>query len=161
MDMTVNKVMLIGRLGADPETRYTQDGKTVTKFRVATDSGFGENRQTDWHRIVTFDKTAQLCEKYLKKGRQVFLEGRISYNKWEKDGQTHWSTDIIAYNVQFLSPRDDSPRDEASGSNFSSDSAGYSSGPSSSSSSSTSGSRGSSSQEGSFDDGFSENDIPF
>jgi single-strand DNA-binding protein len=100
----VNRVILIGRLGADPESRESAEGKPICKFRMATDSGFGERRQTDWHAIVTFGKTADACAKYLSKGRQVFVEGRISYRKWQKDdGTTQFFTEIIANDVRFLS----------------------------------------------------------
>lgn len=99
----VNKVILIGRLGAAPEQRSTASGKAVTKFRIATDTGSGEKKQTDWHSIVTFDRTAELCAKYLDKGRQVYIEGRIRYNKWTKqDGTQGYSTEIYANDVQFL-----------------------------------------------------------
>ncbi len=102
----VNKVILIGRLGQDPESRYSQAGKAITRLRLATDSGFGEKRQTDWHTVVTFDKTAENCSKYLSKGRMVYVEGRISYRKWQKDdGTTQYFTEIIANDVQFLESR--------------------------------------------------------
>lgn len=107
--MSVNKVILIGRLGADPEKRHAKSGKAVTKFRIATDSGWGDNKQTDWHSVVTFDKTAESCAQYLSKGRQVYVEGRVSYRKWDKDdGTTQWFTEIIAERVRFLGGRDDS-----------------------------------------------------
>jgi single-strand DNA-binding protein len=99
----LNKVMLIGRLGSDPELRYAQSGKAVTKFRIATDSGWGDNKQTDWHQVVCFDKTAENAAKYLEKGRQVYVEGRVSYRKWQKDdGTSTWFTDILAHDVRFL-----------------------------------------------------------
>lgn len=104
----LNKVMLIGRLGADPETRTAASGKSVTKFRMATDSGWGDNKTTDWHNIVTFDKTAESCARYLSKGRMVYVEGRVSYRKWDKDdGTSTWFTDIIARDVQFLGGGED------------------------------------------------------
>ena len=135
----LNKVLLIGRLGNDPEMRYGQSGKAVAKFRIATDTGWGDRKTTDWHNIVTFDKTAENCAKYLTKGRMVYIEGRVSYRKWEKDdGTSQWFTDIIANDVQFLGG--DRPSSNAH------DGGG--------------GSKGNASGGG-FDDGFSDSDIPF
>lgn len=99
----VNKVILIGRLGKDPEVRASQAGKSFCTFTLATDTGFGENRKTDWHNIVTFDKQADNCGRFLKKGSLVYVEGRISYDKYQdKDGQQRTSTRILANTVQFL-----------------------------------------------------------
>ncbi|MBQ1266483.1 MAG: single-stranded DNA-binding protein [Proteobacteria bacterium] len=99
----VNKVILVGRLGKDPEVRASQAGKTFCSFTLATDTGFGENRKTDWHNIVVFDKQADNCGRYLKKGSLVYIEGRISYDKYQdKDGQQRTSTRILANTVQFL-----------------------------------------------------------
>ncbi len=103
----LNKTMLIGRLGADPEVKDIGGGKMVARLSVATSEawGQGDNRQerTEWHRIVVWGKLAELCGKYLTKGRQVFVEGRIQTRKWEnKDGQTQYTTEIVAQTVQFL-----------------------------------------------------------
>jgi len=103
----MNKVILMGRLGADPEMRYAASGKAVTKLRLATDSGFGDRKQTDWHSIVAFDKTAESCGKYLAKGLRVLVEGRISYRKAD-DGR--WFTDIIADRVNFIDFQSDERR---------------------------------------------------
>ncbi|MFA4916022.1 MAG: single-stranded DNA-binding protein [Syntrophales bacterium] len=106
-----NKVILIGRLGADPDTRYTPDGAMVTNFRLATDeqwkSKTGEKGQrTEWHRVVTFGKLAEICSNYLAKGRLVFVEGRIQTRAWEdKDNIKHFTTEIIATNMQMLEPK--------------------------------------------------------
>lgn len=105
---SLNKVILIGRLGADPDTRFTQSGKVVTKFRMATDAGWGEKKSTDWHTVVTFDKVAEKCAKYLRKGRMVYVLGRITYRKWEREeGGAQWYTDIIASDVHFIAGQEE------------------------------------------------------
>lgn len=104
----VNKAILIGRLGADPEVRYTPDGLMVTSFNMATDEvrkdKNGERVQkTEWHRIVTFGKLAEICGNYLAKGKLVFVEGRIQTRSWEdKDGIKRFTTEIVAVNMQML-----------------------------------------------------------
>ncbi len=104
----VNKVILIGRLGADPEVRYTQEGAMVTNFRLATDEQWrdksGERVQrTEWHRIVTFGKLAEICGNYLSKGRLVYIDGRIQTRSWDdKDGNKRYTTEIVAQNMQML-----------------------------------------------------------
>ena len=111
----VNKVILIGHLGHDPEVRYTQEGTAVGNFRIATseywtDRNSGERRErTEWHRIVVFGRMAENCGKYLAKGRQVFVEGRLQTREWEdKEGNRRFTTEVVALNVQFLGGRDDS-----------------------------------------------------
>jgi single-strand DNA-binding protein len=105
---TVNKVILIGRLGADPDIRYSPNGVAVAKFNLATNDSVsvGEGKweeRTEWHRIVTFGKTAEFCGNYLAKGRQVFIEGSIRTNQWEDpQGQKRYFTDIIAREIQLL-----------------------------------------------------------
>lgn len=104
----VNKVILVGRLGADPEVRYTPDGTMVTNFRLATDEQWkdksGERVQkTEWHRIVTFGKLAEISGSYLVKGKLVFVEGRIQTKAWDdKDGVKHYSTEIVASGMRML-----------------------------------------------------------
>jgi single-strand DNA-binding protein len=104
----INKAILVGRLGKDPEIRYTPDGAMVTSFSVATDESWkdksGERVQkTEWHRIVTFRKLAEICGKYLSKGKLVFIEGRIQTRSWDdKEGKKHYTTEIIANNMQML-----------------------------------------------------------
>ncbi|MCF8053861.1 MAG: single-stranded DNA-binding protein [Deltaproteobacteria bacterium] len=104
----VNKVILIGRLGADPEVRYTQDGTQITNFRIATSEYWKEKdgtkaERTEWHRIVTFGKIAEFCGSYLMKGRMVYCEGRIQTREWEdKEGHKRSTTEIVASNVQAL-----------------------------------------------------------
>ena len=104
----VNKVLLIGRLGKDPEVRYTPDGMMVTNFTMATDEQRKDKngqkiQRTEWHRIVTFGKLAEICSSYLSKGKLIFIEGRIQTKSWEdKDGNKRSSTEIIANNMQML-----------------------------------------------------------
>lgn len=108
----VNKVILVGRLGRDPEIRYFQDGTAVCNFSIATseewtDNATGEKREkTEWHRIVAFRKLGEVCGQYLAKGRQVYVEGRLQTRSWEQDGQTRYTTEIVASTVQFLGGRD-------------------------------------------------------
>ena len=109
----INKVILIGRLGRDPEIRYTPDGRAIANFSIATseewrDKDSGEKKErTEWHRIVVFGKMGELCGQYLSKGRQVYLEGRLQTRSWEKDGVTRYTTEIVANDVQFLGSRND------------------------------------------------------
>ena len=104
----MNKVILIGRLGADPENRFLPDGTQVCNFRMATDESYknkaGEKVQkTEWHRIVTFRKLAEICGSYLAKGRLVVIEGRIQTRKWtDKDGVDRYTTEIIATVMRML-----------------------------------------------------------
>ena len=105
---SVNKVILIGNLGRDPELRYTQSGQAVANFTLATSERFanksGEQQErTEWHRIVAWGKTGELCAQYLSKGRSVYIEGRLQTREWEdKEGQKRSTTEIVAQNVTFL-----------------------------------------------------------
>ncbi len=105
---SLNKVMLIGNLGKDPEMRYTANGKAVTTFSLACNRTYnstdGERREeTDWFDIVAWDKTAELCSQFLQKGRQAYIEGRLHTRSWEgPDGQKRYRTEVIAVNVLFL-----------------------------------------------------------
>lgn len=114
----INKAILVGRLGKDPEIRYTPDGAMVTSFSVATDEVWkdksGEKVQkTEWHRIVTFSKLAEICGKYLAKGKLVFIEGRIQTRSWDdKEGKKHYTTEIIANNMKMLDPKGAGKGDE-------------------------------------------------
>ena len=95
---SLNKCTLIGNLGKDPEVRYTQDGKAVTSFSIATtekwkDKVTGENREkTEWHRIVAFNRVGEICGEYLKKGSSIYAEGKLQTRSWEKDGVTRYTT---------------------------------------------------------------------
>lgn len=138
--MSLNKAMVIGNLGADPEVRYTQSGTAVANLSIATNETWkdksGEKQErTEWHKVVVFGRTAENVGKYLKKGRQVYIEGRIQTKDWEdRDGNKRYTTEIVAQNVTFLSGGNDG--------------GGYSAPPS--------GGNG-----GSFDQSFDDEDIPF
>ncbi|AJC48347.1 single-stranded DNA-binding protein [Allofrancisella guangzhouensis] len=100
---TVNKVILLGRLGITPEVRTTQNGTTVATLSLATNDGMGENITTEWHRVVVFGKAAEIIQKYGNKGSQLFIEGRLRTNKWQdKNGNTQYSTEVVASNFQFI-----------------------------------------------------------
>jgi single-strand DNA-binding protein len=116
----VNKVILIGNLGADPEVRYTQSGTAVANFRIATTETWkkdGEKEeQTEWHRIVTFARLAEICGEYLSKGSKVYIEGRIQTRKWEdRDGNPRYTTEIVAREMKMLSPRGAGEGEQAGG----------------------------------------------
>lgn len=105
----INKVILIGNLGADPEVRFTQGGQAVANFRIATseswtDKSSGQKQEkTEWHRIVVWGKLAELCGEYLKKGRQCYVEGRLQTREWtDKEGKKNYTTEVVANTVQFL-----------------------------------------------------------
>jgi single-strand DNA-binding protein len=106
--MSVNKVILVGRLGQNPEVKYTPSGAAVANFSVATNESWTDKagqkqEKTEWHRVVVWNKLAELCNQYLTKGRQVYLEGRLQTRQWQdKDGQTRYTTEIMAQTVQFL-----------------------------------------------------------
>lgn len=110
--MSVNKVILIGNLGADPETRTTPSGTQVANLRLATterrkDRDGNWTDHTEWHRVVCFGKTAENVSRFLRKGRQIYVEGRLRTNKWQdRDGNDRWTTEVIADQVRFLGSRD-------------------------------------------------------
>jgi len=108
----INKVILIGNLGRDPETRYSQAGNAVTKFSVATSDSWrdrqtGEQQdRTEWHNIVCFSRLAEIASEYLHKGSKVYIEGSLSTSSWEQDGQKRYRTEVIARDFQMLDRRD-------------------------------------------------------
>lgn len=108
----VNKVILVGNLGRDPEIRYMPDGTAVANFSIATseewkDKNTGEKKsRTEWHRIVAFRRLGEICGEYLSKGKQVYIEGRLQTRSWEKDGVTRYTTEILADKMQMLGSRD-------------------------------------------------------
>ena len=112
---SVNKVILIGNLGRDPEVRYSASGSAVANLAVATtrnwkDKTSGEKREeTEWHRVVFHERLAEIAGEYLKKGKPVYIEGRLKTRKWEKDGHTNYTTEVIAYEMQLLGSREESP----------------------------------------------------
>jgi single-strand DNA-binding protein len=111
--MSVNKVILVGRLGRDPETRFTGGGQAVANFSVATDETYkdrnGERqKRTEWHKIVVWGKQAEIAQQYLKKGSLIFIEGRIQSREWQdKEGQKRTSFEIVANNFRMLGGRGD------------------------------------------------------
>ena len=103
----VNKVILLGNLGNDPDVKYTQGGMAITTLSVATtsarkDKDGNQQEKTEWHRVKLFGKLGEIAGEYLKKGRQVYIEGRIEYGSYEKDGVKQYTTDIIADEMQML-----------------------------------------------------------
>ncbi len=117
----MNKAMVIGNLGNDPEIRYTQSGTPVATFSVATterwkDKDGQQQEHTDWHRIVVWDKLAEICGEYLKKGSKVYIEGKMQTRKWEENGTTRYTTEIIAKNMEMLGGKTN-PADNTMGGN--------------------------------------------
>jgi single-strand DNA-binding protein len=121
---SVNKVILIGNLGKDPEIRTTPQGTTLARFSVATttawkDASGAKQERTEWHDIVAWEKLAQICGEYLQKGKQVYVEGSLQTRSWEdQNGQKRYKTEVKASNVVMLGRREDSARSGASGSGF-------------------------------------------
>jgi single-strand DNA-binding protein len=117
----VNKVLLIGRLGNDPEVKAIGQGSTVAQFNIATsenwvDKSGQKQERTEWHRIVVWGKLAEICGKHLSKGRQVYVEGRLQTRNWEdKQGQKRYTTEIVANTVQFLGSPSDRPSNAGAG----------------------------------------------
>jgi single-strand DNA-binding protein len=112
----INKAIIVGNLGRDPEVRYTPDGTAVANFSVATseswnDKQSGEKKErTEWHRVVAWRRLGEICGEYLSKGSQVYVEGKLQTRSWEQDGVTRYTTEIIASTVQFLGARDSAGR---------------------------------------------------
>lgn len=104
----VNKVFLVGALGADPEMKYTNSGTPICNFRIATSERYkdrdgNQKEKTEWHRVVAWSKLAEICGQYLAKGRQVYVEGSLSTRSWDdQDGNKRYMTEIVAREVQFL-----------------------------------------------------------
>jgi single-strand DNA-binding protein len=106
----INKVLIIGNLGADPEIRYLQDGTAAASFTVATTERWkGKDGQmqeaTEWHRVTAWRRLAEICGEYLSKGSRVYIEGKLQTRKWEKDDVTHYTTEIVAREMKMLSPK--------------------------------------------------------
>jgi single-strand DNA-binding protein len=103
----VNKVILVGNLGADPELRYTASGTAVAKFRIATSENYTDRQgakqeRTEWHRITAWGKLAEICGQYLSKGKMVYIEGKIRSDTWEQDGVKRYSYEIVADTMRML-----------------------------------------------------------
>lgn len=113
----INKVILIGNLGRDPETRYTQAGNAVTRFSIATSESWRDREsneqqeRTEWHSVVCFARLAEISAEYLHKGSKCYIEGSLRTSSWEKDGQTRYRTEVIAREMQMLDSRDAFPDD--------------------------------------------------
>ena len=107
----INKAIIVGNLGQDPEKKVTENGITITTFSVATtekwkDKNSGENlEQTEWHRVVTFRRLAEICADFLRKGSKVYIEGKLQTRSWEKDGIKRYSTEIVAQEMKMLDSR--------------------------------------------------------
>ncbi len=107
----INKVILIGNLGRDPEVRYTQNGTAVATFSVATTEVFkkqdgGKDERTEWHNVVAWARLGEICGEYLSKGSKVYVEGRLQTRKWQdKEGRDRYTTEIVAREMKMLSPR--------------------------------------------------------
>ncbi len=112
---SLNKCMIIGNLGADPEMQYTANGNAVTKFNVATNESWTDKEgtkhdRTEWFSVVTWNKLAEICAQYLAKGRPVYVEGRLQTRSWDgQDGTKHYRTELIAESVRFLGVREGGP----------------------------------------------------
>ena len=118
----VNKVFLIGRLGQDPDVKYTQSGTAVCNFSLATsetwkDKDSGEKQEkTEWHRIVAWSRLAEICGEYLSKGSQVWIEGKLQTRSWEdQDGNKRWTTEVVASQMQMLGGKRDPGNSEGGG----------------------------------------------
>jgi single-strand DNA-binding protein len=125
--MSVNKAILVGRLGKDPETRYTSGGQAVCNFTMATDETYkdrsGERqKRTEWHRIVVWGKQAEIAQQYLRKGSLIFLEGRIQSRQWDdREGQKRTTVEIVANNFRMLGGRGDNAGSGSAAPNISGD----------------------------------------
>ncbi len=163
----VNKVILVGRLGGNPEVRYTSNGGAVANFSVATsenwlDKSGQKQERTEWHRIVVWGKLAEICGQYLAKGRQVFVEGRLQTKEWtDKEGHKRYTTEVIGSTVQFLGSANE--RGATSSSSFSGTSGGSNSWepPMPSSSESEMSEGGFPDLGGQEESGFHHTDVPF
>ena len=111
----LNKVMLIGNLGRDPETRYSQSGSAVTRFSVATSESWRDKstqemqERTEWHNVVCFARLGEIASEYLKKGSKVYIEGGLRTSSWEQEGKTRYRTEVIAREMQMLDSRGSNP----------------------------------------------------
>lgn len=115
---SVNKVIVLGNVGRDPEVRYTSSGKAVCNLSIATTSGRKDangdrQEETEWHRVSLFDRLAEIAGEYVKKGKPVYIEGRLKTRKWQdKDGKDQYTTEIMADSMQLLGGRDDGAKQE-------------------------------------------------
>ncbi len=163
---SVNKVILVGNLGRDPETRYSTSGAAICNITIATsrqwkDKASGEKREeTEWHRVVFYDRLAEIAGEYLKKGRPVYVEGRLKTRKWQdKEGQDRYTTEIIAEEMQLLGSREGGGGGGGGDVEFSGGASGAGSRASSAPAAGSSASKGGGAKKGTSDD--LDDDIPF
>jgi single-strand DNA-binding protein len=163
---SVNKVILVGNLGRDPETRYSTSGAAICNITIATsrqwkDKASGEKREeTEWHRVVFYDRLAEIAGEYLKKGRPVYVEGRLKTRKWQdKEGQDRYTTEIIAEEMQLLGSREGGGGGGGGDVEFSGGASGAGSRASSAPAAGSSAAKGGAAKKGSPDD--LDDDIPF
>ena len=116
----INKVILVGNLGQDPEVKYTAGGAAVTTLSLATSESWkdkdtgSDQEKTEWHRVVLWRRLAEIAGEYLKKGSKVYIEGQLQTRKWEQDGQTRYTTEVVGRDMQFLDSRGGSSTDSSS-----------------------------------------------
>ena len=116
----INKVILVGNLGQDPEVKYTAGGAAVTPLSLATSESWkdkdtgSDQEKTEWHRVVLWRRLAEIAGEYLKKGSKVYIEGQLQTRKWEQDGQTRYTTEVVGRDMQFLDSRGSSSSDSSS-----------------------------------------------
>ena len=116
----INKVILVGNLGQDPEVKYTAGGAAVTTLSLATSESWKDKdtgtdqEKTEWHRVVLWRRLAEIAGEYLKKGSKVYIEGQLQTRKWEQDGQTRYTTEVVGRDMQFLDSRGGSSSDNSS-----------------------------------------------
>ena len=116
----INKVILVGNLGQDPEVKYTAGGAAVTTLSLATSESWkdkdtgSDQEKTEWHRVVLWRRLAEIAGEYLKKGSKVYIEGQLQTRKWEQDGQTRYTTEVVGRDMQFLDSRASSSSDNSS-----------------------------------------------
>src|SRR5690606_36670196 len=119
MGRSVNKVTLIGKLGRDPDIRYMPNGNAVANLTIATDESYTDRQtgqkieQTEWHRVVAYERLAEIIQQYVKKGAQVYVEGRLKTREWEKDGIKRYTTEIVCTELLILDSRPQSPMQPA------------------------------------------------
>jgi len=112
----LNKVILLGNLGKDPELKDLGNEKQVCKFTLATSSGWGEKKETSWHNLVCWNKTAEVAAKYLRRGSRCYVEGRIQYREYEKDGVKKYFTEIVVNSLLLMGSKDEAKPDNGGGS---------------------------------------------
>ncbi len=111
----MNKIYLSGNLTKEPEIRYTQSGKAFVRMSIAVNQGYGDKQTTDFFNLVAWEKTAELCAKYLSKGSKILVEGRLKNNNYDKDGVKHYAVDVIVESIEFMDRKSDNKQSVANG----------------------------------------------